>query len=230
VTSPRPSIVLVHGAFANGASWAKVVPLLRAKGFTVAVPHCPLSSLANDVVAVRRTIEMQQGPVLLVGHSWGGAIITEAGNAPAVRGLVYVAAAAPDSGQTFNEWWKGHPPAPGATEIKPYGTDRMGLTLEGFRRHFAQDLPSDEIELLYCMQGPFATSSNDERITRAAWRDKKSWFICGEDDQMLVIELERETARTMGVKPFVLPGSHVPMLSHPVEVADFIAQAASELT
>jgi pimeloyl-ACP methyl ester carboxylesterase len=226
----RPTIILVHGAFANAGCWAKLVPLMRAKGFSVVASNCPLSSLADDINAVRQTIKMQDGPVLLVGHSWGGAVITEAGNEPQVRGLVYIAAAAPDSGQSFNDWWKGYPAAPGASEIKPYGDNRFVLTLEGFHRHFAQDLATDEIELLYCLQGPFAAASNNETITNAAWRDKPSWFVMGEHDYMLLIDLERDTAKRMGAKTLVLPSSHVPMISHPAEVADFIETAANALS
>jgi pimeloyl-ACP methyl ester carboxylesterase len=127
-----PTIVLVHGAFASTSSWSNVIPLLKAKGLSVVAAHCPLSSLADDVGAVDRVIGMQDGPVLLVGHSWGGAIITEAANATQVIGLVYIAAAAPDSCESFNEWWKGSSPAPGAPEIKPYGpvmwfSARMGF-------------------------------------------------------------------------------------------------------
>ena len=228
--SSLPTIVLVHGAFANAGCWAKLIPLLRAKGFSVVASNCPLSSLADDFEAVRQTITMQNGPVLLVGHSWGGAIITEAGNESNVRGLVYIAAGAPDTGQSFNDWWKGYPAAPGAPEIKPYGKDRFVVTLEGFRRYFAQDLPTDEAELLYCTQGPFASAANNERIINAAWRDKPSWFIMGEQDHMLLIDLERDTARRMGANPLVLQSSHVPMLSHPGEVADFIEKAAGELS
>jgi pimeloyl-ACP methyl ester carboxylesterase len=171
---------------------------------------------------------MQDGPVLLVGHSWGGAIITEAGNESQVRGLVYIAAGAPDSGQSFNDWWKGYAAAPGVPEIKPYGKDRFVLTLKGFRHYFAQDLATDETELLYCTQGPYA-AANNERITNAAWRDKPSWFIMGEQDYMLIIDLERDTAKRMGAKTLVLQSSHVPMLSHSGDVADFIEKAVSEL-
>jgi pimeloyl-ACP methyl ester carboxylesterase len=223
----RPTIVLVHGAFANAGCWAKLIPLLRAKGFSAVASHCPLSSLADDVEAVGRTIRMQDGPVLLAGHSWGGTVITVAGNEPQVRGMVYIAAAAPDSGQSFNNWWKDYPAAPGAPEIKPYGNDRFGLTLEGFRRHFAHDLATDEIELLYCTQGPFAASSNNEVITNAAWRNKPSWFIMGEQDYMLTIDLERDTAKRMEARTLVLQASHVPMISHPAEVADFLENAAN---
>jgi len=227
--SSRPTIVLVHGAFANAGCWAKLVPLLRAKHFDVVASHCPLSSLADDVSAVRRTITMQDGPVLLVGHCWGGAIITEAGNEPQARGLVYIAAAAPDSGQSFNEWWKDYPVAPGAPEIKAYGADRFVLTLEGFRRHFAHDVATDEAELLFCTQGPFAAASNNEVISNAAWRDKPSWFIMGEQDYMLTINLERDTAKRIEATSLILQSSHVPMISHPGEVADFIETAANEL-
>jgi len=224
-----PTIVLVHGAFANAGCWSKIIPLLRAKGYPVVASNCPLGSLAGDVDAVRQTIRMLDGPVLLVGHSWGGAIITEAGNEPQVRGLVYIAAAAPDTGQSFNEWWKDYPAAPGRPEIKPYGEDRYVLTPEGFRRFFAHDLATDETELLHCTQGPFAAASNDEVITKAAWRDKPSWSIIGEQDYMLIIDLERDTAKRMNAKTLVLQSSHVPMLSHPGEVADFIGQAAIEI-
>jgi pimeloyl-ACP methyl ester carboxylesterase len=226
----RPTIVLVHGAFANAGCWAKLIPLLRAKGYTVVASNCPLGSLAGDVDAVRQTIRMQDGPVLLVGNSWGGAVITEAGNESQVLGLVYIAAAAPDSGQSFNEWWKDYPAAPGAPEIKPYGKDRYVLTLEGFHRHFAHDLATDETELLYCTQGPYAAASNNELITNAAWRGKPSWMIIREQDYMLTIDLERDTARRMKAKTLILQSSHVPMISHPGEVADFIEKAASDLS
>jgi len=227
----RPTIVLVHGAFANTSSWSKVIPLLIAKGFSVAAANCPLSSLADDVGAVDRVMGMQDGPVLLVGHSWGGAIITEAGNAAQVVGLVYIAAAAPDSGESFNEWWKGSPPAPGAPEIKPYGPGGyVALSAEGFRDHFGQDLPADEIALLHATQGPFAQGSNDETISTAAWRVKPTWFIMGENDHMLLFDLEKATAEKLGAKTLVLRSSHLPMLSQPYAVADFIEEAANQLS
>jgi len=174
---------------------------------------------------------MQDGPVLLVGHSWGGAIITEAGNAAQVVGLVYIAAAAPDSGESFNEWWKGSPPAPGAPEIKPYGPGGyVALSAEGFRDHFGQDLPADEIALLHATQGPFAQGSNDETISTAAWRVKPTWFIMGENDHMLLFDLEKATAEKLGAKTLVLRSSHLPMLSQPYAVADFIEEAANQLS
>jgi pimeloyl-ACP methyl ester carboxylesterase len=113
------TIVLVHGAFADASCWAKVIPLLTKRGLKAIAVQNPLSSLADDVTATHRVIGMQEGPVLLVGHSWGGAVITEAGNHAQVKGLVYVAAGAPDSGQSFGDWWKDYTPAPAAAEINP---------------------------------------------------------------------------------------------------------------
>jgi pimeloyl-ACP methyl ester carboxylesterase len=222
-----PTIVLAHGAFANASSWSKLVPLLMAKGFGVVAANCPLSSLADDVAAVEHVVNMQDGPVLLVGHSWGGTIITEAGNNLKVSGLVYIAAAAPDSGQSFNDWWASSPPAPGAPEIKPYGPGGcVTLTAEGFRKHFGQDLAADEVALLHATQGPFAQGSNDEKITTAAWREKPTWFVIGRDDHMLLFELEKATAEKLNAKTLVLESSHLPMPSQPGEVAHFVQQAA----
>ena len=115
------TVVLVHGAFADGSCWAKVIPLLAKQGLKAIAVQNPLSSLADDVKAAHRVVEAQGGPVLMVGHSWGGAVITEAGNHPEVKGLVYIAAGAPDSGQSFDDWWKAYPPPPGAADIKPSG-------------------------------------------------------------------------------------------------------------
>jgi pimeloyl-ACP methyl ester carboxylesterase len=225
-----PTIVLVHGAFANASSCSKLIPLLSANGFDVVAANCPLSSLADDVAAVERVINMQDGPVLLVGHSRGGSIITEAGNNPKVSGLVYIAAAAPDSGQSFNDWWASSPPAPGAPEIKPYGPGGyVALTAKGFRDHFGQDLAADEVALLHATQGPFAQGSNNERITTAAWQEKPTWFVIGRDDHMLLFELEQATAKRVKARTLVLESSHLPMLSHPAEVSDFVQQAALQL-
>jgi pimeloyl-ACP methyl ester carboxylesterase len=226
----RPTIVLVHGAFADTSCWAKLIPLLIAKGFSVVAAHCPLSSLADDVAAVERVIGMQEGPVLLVGHSWGGTIITEVGNDDRVLGLVYIAAAAPDSGESFNDWWATSPPAPGAPEIVPYGPGGyVALTLAGVRDHFVQDLAYDEIVLVHATQDPFNQGANNERITKAAWRSKPSWFVIGKNDHMLVFDLERATAEKLGATSLVLSTSHFPMLSQPYAVADFIEAAALQL-
>src|SRR3954447_7024014 len=150
------TIVLVHGAFADGSCWAKVIPLLVKRGLKAIAVQNPLSSLADDVTAAHRVINMQDGPVLLVGHSWGGAVITEAGNHRQVKGLVYISAGAPDSGQSFADWGEDYPPPPRPARTKPYGEGYVALTPEGVRKHFVQDIPSDEADIVYATQGPLA--------------------------------------------------------------------------
>ena len=223
------TIVLVHGAFADGSCWAKVIPLLTKRGLKAIAVQNPLSSLTDDVLAAHRVIGMQDGPVLLVGHSWGGAVITEAGNHPQVKGLVYVAAGAPDSDQSFTDWWKDYTPAPGAAEIKPYGEGYVALTPEGVRKHFVQDIPSDEADIVYATQGPLAVKCFGDKITKAAWRSKPNWYIVAAQDQTIPPGVERDSARRMGAETLVLESSHVPMLSQPDVVAEFIAKAASSL-
>lgn len=224
------TIVLVHGAFADGSCWAKVVPLLTKRGLTAVAVQNPLSSLADDVAAAHRAIGMQQDPVLLVGHSWGGAVITEAGNHPQVKGLLYVAAGAPDSGQSFSDWWKDYKPAPGAAEIKPYGDGYVALTRDGVRKHFVQDVPSDEADLVYATQGPLAVKCFGDKITTAAWRSKPSWYIVAAQDETIPPAVERDSAKRMGAQTLVLESSHVPMLSQADVVADFITKAAASIS
>lgn len=223
------TIVLVHGAFADGSSWAKVIPLLTARGLKAIAVQNPLSSLADDVAATHRVIEMQEGPVLLAGHSWGGAVITEAGNHPQVKGLVYIAAGAPDTGESFNDWWQDYTPAPGAAEIKPYGEGYVALTPEGVRKHFVQDIPSEEADVVYATQGPLALVCFGDKISHAAWRSKPSWYLVAESDETIPPDVERDSAKRMNAQTVTLASSHVPMLSQPDQVADLIAQAAASL-
>ena len=223
------TVVLVHGAFADGSCWAKVIPLLTARGLKAIAVQNPLSSLADDVKAAHRVIEMQEGPVLLAGHSWGGAVITEAGNHPQVKGLVYVAAGAPDSGQSFQEWWKDYEPTPGASEIKPYGDGYVALTPEGVRKHFVQDVPAAEADIIYATQGPLAVRCFSDKISTAAWRSKPSWYIVAANDETIPPAVERDSAARMKAQTQVLQSSHVPMLSQPEAVADFIVTAAAAI-
>jgi pimeloyl-ACP methyl ester carboxylesterase len=223
------TVVLVHGAFADGSCWAKVIPLLTKRGLKAIAVQNPLSALADDVTAAHRVIDMQQGPVLLCGHSWGGAVITEAGNHPNVKGLVYIAAGAPDSGQSFQDWWKDYPPAPGAAEIKPYGQGYVALTPEGVRKHFVQDIPTDEADIVYATQGPLAVKCFGDKISTAAWRSRPSWYIVAAHDETIPPAVERDSAARMGAETLELKSSHVPMLSQPGVVADFITKAASAL-
>jgi len=225
------SVVLVHGAFADGSCWAKVIPLLRAKGLDAVAVQNPLSSLADDVAATKRVLDHVGGPVLLAGHSWGGAVITEAGNNPHVIALVYVAAGAPDDGQSFNDWWKDYPPEAGAAKIKPYGSDGyVALTPKGVETCFVQDLPADEAAVVYATQGPLAARCFDDKNSKAAWRIKPSWYIVAEQDRMIPSAVQRDSAARMNSNMLTLPSSHVPMLSRPREVASFIENAVAQLT
>ena len=223
------NVVLVHGAFADGSCWSKVIPLLKAKGLNVTAAQNPLTSLADDVTAVKLVLSQQNGPVLLVGHSWGGAVITEAGNDPKVVALMYVAAGAPDSGQSFGEWWKDYKPAPGAAEIQPYGDGFLALTAKGVKEDFVQDLPEEESSVVHAVQGPIAARCFTDQNSHAAWRDKPSWYIVATNDRTIPPAVEVDSAKRMNATTLTLDSSHVPMLSQPSVVADFILKALATL-
>src|SRR5882762_10293747 len=176
-TEPVRNIVLVHGAFADGSSWSKVIAILQAKGFNVTAVQNPLTSLADDVAATNRALALQKGPVILVGHSWGGAVITEAGVDPKVAGLVYVAAFAPDSDEVIGDIGKSYPPPPtfAAPIIDKQGF--MSLSTEVIAKHFAWDLRPTEARLLAATQGPIATSAFATKVSNVAWKTKPSWYI-----------------------------------------------------
>ena len=226
-TAPIKNVVLVHGAWADGSSWSKVVPLLEAKGLHVVCVQNPLSSLADDVAATKRILDAQDGPVLLVGHSYGGAVITEAGNNPKVAGLVYVAAFAPDAGESALSLGKTYPPTPGGGEIRPIEDGYLVLTPKGILEDFGPDLPVPEKTLMIATEAPTAGAALGAPITTAAWHTKPSWFVVASDDRMISPEQERVTAKRMHATTISLPASHVVMLSKPKEVADFIVEAAS---
>lgn len=224
---PLPSIVLVHGAFADGSSWDRVVPLLLAKGYPVVALHQPLSSLAEDVAATRRAIEAQPGDVVLVGHSYGGAVITEAGNHPKVKSLVYVAAFGPDANESITDLGRGQPPPVWATALRVDGGGYGWLTRSAVLQHFAQDLPEAEAGLLAVKQGPINTKNFDEKIKVAAWHSRPSFYLCATRDHMIVPEAQTAMAKRLGASVTSIASSHVPMLSHPSDVASIIMRAAA---
>jgi pimeloyl-ACP methyl ester carboxylesterase len=225
--SPIHNIVLVHGAWADGSSWAKVIPLLEAKGYHVTAVQNPLTTFADDVAATNRVIDAQDGPVLLVGHSYGGAVITEAGNNPKVVGLVYVAAFAPDSGESAGSLGKPYGATPGVLELRPVGDGFLVLTPKGVQEDFGQDLTPWERNLLLATQTPTQGAALGTPVTTAAWHTKPSWFVIAANDRMIAPQQERDTAKRMHSKTLILPTSHVPMLSKPAEVAVFIVGAAA---
>lgn len=221
------NIVLVHGAFADGSSWSKVIPLLLARGYKVTAVSNPLTTFQEDVAATRRAIAAQDGPVTLVGHSYGGVVITEAGNDPKVSALVYVAAFAPDSGQSIVEISKPFPPPPGPQTAVPIGDGFILLSQEGIENDFAQDLSSDEKALLTAGQPQTSGSIFGAQPTQAAWRTKPSWYIVASNDRMIAPEHEASMAKQLKATTTTLPASHVVMLSHPKEVAKVIEDAAN---
>jgi pimeloyl-ACP methyl ester carboxylesterase len=226
---PQPTVILVHGAFADGSSWGKVASRLLAKNVKTIAVQNPLTSLQAGANNVKREISNQDGPVLLVGHSWGGAVITEAGNDPKVAGLVYVAAFAPDSGQSAGDFAAAYPPAPGIQSLKPDSQGFLYLTEEGMAKFFAQDLPKATTRLMAASQGPGFSGLFEDKISHAAWREKKTWYIVAEHDHMIHPDAQAAAAKKMGAKTTHMPTSHVPMLSMPRQVTAVILGALEEL-
>jgi pimeloyl-ACP methyl ester carboxylesterase len=219
------TIILVHGAWADGSSWDKVAPILIECGHKVVAVHQPLTSLADDAAAVRRVIHAQQGQVILVGHSYGGVVITEAGNDAKVDGLVYVAAFGPDAGESVNELGKGGPVPEWAKTMKVEEGYSV-LSSEAVASEFAQDLPAMEQKVLAAKQGWIAMAAFDGKPSKAAWRTKPSWFVVAANDRMIPPQAEELMASRMKAKITKLPTSHVAMLSKPREVATVILEAA----
>lgn len=220
------NVVLVHGAFADGSSWSKVITRLEAQGYHVTAVQNPLTSLADDVAATKRAIALQQGPVLLVGHSWGGAVISEAGNDPKVAGLVYVAAFAPDDNQSVSDLGQDLPAAPGVKEIQPDAAGFGRLTWKGVNEFFAQDLPVADRKAIYSQQGPIFLNNFKQKVSTAAWHTRPSYYIVAANDGMINPALQQRFAANMKAVTVQLKTSHVPMVSQPAEVAKFIAAAA----
>lgn len=220
------NIILVHGAWADGSSWSKVIPLLQAKGFHVAAVQLPLTSLADDVATVKRAFALEDGPFLLVGHSYGGSVITEAGNDPKVAGLVYVAAFAPDKGQSTLDQITANP-TPVGMELRPTA-GFFKLSAKGVFEDFAPDLPEVERKVLFAAQAPIAGAAFGTPISTPAWRNKPSWFVIASEDRAISPKLEEAEAQEMKAKSITISSSHVVLLSHPVEVAGFIERAAHE--
>ncbi|MDC0710285.1 alpha/beta hydrolase [Stigmatella sp. ncwal1] len=225
VNPAAPTVILVHGAFADGSSWNKVIPLLEARGVPALAVQNPLTSLQDDVATTRRAIAAAPGKVVLVGHSWGGTVITEVGNDDKVVALVYVSAFAPDVGENSAQQGEHYPTAPGLKRLQ----ERDGflwLPAEAVAEDFAQDLKPATARLLYSTQGPLKASALSEPVTRAAWKHKPSWYVLNREDRMLAPQLQSATAQRIGARLHSVPASHVSMLSHPGEVADIILDAA----
>jgi pimeloyl-ACP methyl ester carboxylesterase len=220
------NVVLVHGAWADGSSWARVIPLLEKAGLNAVAVQNPLTSFEDDVAATKRAIALPDGPVILVGHSWAGVVITEVGTDPKVVGLVYVAAFAPDVGQAVGDLGKEFPPPTGSAEIRPGPDGYLTLTTKGVMEYFASDLPVAQRKLIAATQGATNGAVFGAKVANAAWKTKPTWYVVAANDRMIQPDLERKFAKTINAKTITLPSSHVAMLSHPEEVAKLIVEAA----
>ncbi|MBD0333415.1 MAG: alpha/beta hydrolase [Chitinophagaceae bacterium] len=224
------NIVLVHGAFADGSCWSKVIPLLQEKGYNVIAVQNPLTSLANDVAAARRAIAQMDGPVLLVAHSYGGMVITEAGNDPKVAGLLYVAALVPEEGQNANDVNAMMPTTGVEKEFRLSSDGFVSLSLKAVNEHFAPDASPEERKLIYATQVPLAASAGEEKVQSPAWKTKPSWFIVAAQDKVINPDLERFKSKLIKATTIELKSSHVPMISQPNKVVAFIIEAAQKLS
>jgi pimeloyl-ACP methyl ester carboxylesterase len=222
------NIVLVHGAFADGSSWSKVIPILEARGYRVTAVQNPLTSLSEDVAATQRAIALQDGPVILVGHSWGGAVITQAGDDAKVAGLVYVAAYAPDAGQSANEASTPFGITEGQKQIRVDSTRFATMTSQGILEDFAQGLPLPKRKLVLAVQGDSYGPMFDEKLTTAAWKSKPSWVVVSANDRMLPPAMERAEQKRLNARTTELPTCHLAMLEDASRVAAVIIDAAKQ--
>ncbi|MYM36412.1 alpha/beta fold hydrolase [Duganella sp. FT94W] len=220
------TIVLVHGAFADGSSWDKVIPILHAKGYKVVAVQNPLSSLADDVAATQRVVDAQTGKVVLVGHSWGGTVITEAGTSDKIKALVYVAAFAPSEGEASGNLGKNYAVPPGVPTLTADATGYLWLPADSVAKNFAQDVPAATARMIYATQGPIAAKAFGDTTTVAAWKNKANYYIVADKDRMIDPELQRAFAKKLNAVTTTLPTSHVPMVSQPAKVAEVIIAAA----
>ncbi|KRD28701.1 hypothetical protein ASE35_19575 [Lysobacter sp. Root916] len=220
------TVVLVHGAFADGSSWNKVIPLLQAKGLKAVAVQNPLTSLEDDVAATNRVINAQTGPVVLVGHSWAGTVITQAGTHDKVKSLVYVASFAPSLGESSGEGTKAFPASPGLARVIADADGYLTLPADAVAQDFAQDVSAQEANLIAATQGPVRAANFEQKVTAAAWTAKPSWYIVAAQDRMIDPGAQRALAKKLKAKTTVLQTSHVPMSSDPEAVAEVIADAA----
>ena len=220
-----PTVVIVHGAWVDGTSWRDVVALLHVLGLSVIAVQNPLSALKDDVDAVVRAIERQPGPVVLVGHGYGGTVITQAGDHPSVAALVYVAACAPDIGESTTD---ATPMGLSSHVVGTFDVDAGGflyLPLAVVGEFLAHDLSAAEVRVLAAAQPAIRASALLDRVTRAAWRTKPSWYTVTDDDRMIAPALQRELAARIDARVLSLQAGHVPFISKPKDTVDVILGA-----
>jgi pimeloyl-ACP methyl ester carboxylesterase len=220
----EPGVVLVHGAYADGSSWSEVIERLQRAGVTATAVQNPLISLADDVAHTRRVVALHDGPVVLVGHSFAGTVITEAGIDPQVAGLVYIAARAPDVGEDYAAL-AGNFPAPPASAGLVYTLGFGALTEDAFMNDFANGVEPVRARVLYAVQGRVSDSLFREKITAAAWRTKPSWYAISRQDRTISPELQRFLAQRMNATTIEIDSGHLSLITHPHEVTQLILSA-----
>ena len=226
--STARNVVLVHGGFVDGSGWQGVYDALKADGYNVAIVQNPTLSLDGDVAAAKWVIDAQDGPVVLVGHSYGGAVITEAGTHPNVAALVYIAAFAPDKGESVDSLIAGFPADGPQPPILPPRDGFLFLDPGKFHASFAADVPAGQAEFMADSQVPWGLDATSTAITNPAWRGKPAWYLVAGNDQMIPTATERSMAERIGAHTVEVPGaSHAVYVSHPDAVADLIKQAAA---
>jgi pimeloyl-ACP methyl ester carboxylesterase len=223
----RPTVVLVHAAWADGSSWSRVIPRLRAEGLSVIAPQLPLSSLQADTDALKKVLSRISGPVLLAAHSYGGAVITSAATGEdRVKGLVYIAAMAPDEGETVAELLHRAPPHPLAPALSPDADGLLWMSRKGFADAVAPGSSAEELDVMTAVQIPAAVQCIAQPMGVPAWRQKPSWYLLAEEDRMIAADTQRFMAERAGATIVSRPIDHTPLTSAPQDVTGIILAAA----
>ncbi|OXB16923.1 alpha/beta hydrolase [Flavobacterium reichenbachii] len=221
------NIVLVHGAFADGSGWRGVYEILNKKGYDVTIVHNPLTSLEDGVEAVKAALDKQDGPTVLVGHSYGGVLITEAGNHSNVEALVYVAAFQPDNGESALDWAQTAPPAPESGVLAPDDKGIVYYDKDKFHAGLCADLSKEDAAFMYASQGAFYAKGFVTPITNAAWKVKQSYGVIATEDKSIVPEIQQKMYKRSNTVVTEVRGSHVVYVSQPEAVADVIILASN---
>ncbi|GAA1923269.1 alpha/beta fold hydrolase [Streptantibioticus ferralitis] len=228
MSTNRVDVVLVHGAWADGSSWRKVIGPLKADGINVVAAPLPLTSLTDDVAALDRVLERLDGPVVLVGHAYAGAVIA-ATRDPKVASLVYVAALAPDEGESAGDVFHRGQPHPKSPKLAPDPHGMVWLPDEVFANAFAQHASSEELAILAAAQRPIAVACIGAPIERPLWKDRPSWFLIAEDDRMIAPETQHFTAERMGARACTRPVDHTPQVTAPQDVVNIVLDAVRDV-
>jgi pimeloyl-ACP methyl ester carboxylesterase len=226
----QANVMLVHGAWADGSCWSKVILLLQAKGITVTAAQIPLTSLTDDIAVTNRLLSMQDEPTVLVGHSYGGAVITGAAEGvPQVKALVYVTAFGLDEGESLDSLSKTGPPSAGSATIAPDGFGYLWINREKFHKSFAADVTTDEAAVMAAVQRPLSIASFTEKVGVPAWKHIPSWYLVCTNDQMIPPPAQQFLAKRMKATERSVASSHAPFMAHPQEVANIILEAVKSV-